>query len=54
MRQLSMINANQLTEDDLKFIHFTGFVDDNDLAAIYSGALVLFFPLSTKDLDFPY
>jgi glycosyltransferase involved in cell wall biosynthesis len=50
---LSMINANQLTEADLKFIHFTGFVDDNDLAAIYSGAIGFIFPSLYEGFGLP-
>jgi len=50
---LSMINANQLTEADLKFIHFTGFVDDNDLAAIYNGAIGFIFPSLYEGFGLP-
>ncbi|MDD1419075.1 glycosyltransferase family 4 protein [Dolichospermum sp. ST_sed1] len=50
---VSMINANQLTEADLKFIHFTGFVDDNDLAAIYSGAIGFIFPSLYEGFGLP-
>jgi glycosyltransferase involved in cell wall biosynthesis len=50
---LSMINANQLTEADLKFIDFTGFVDDNDLAAIYSGAIGFIFPSLYEGFGLP-
>ncbi|MDB9521183.1 glycosyltransferase family 1 protein [Dolichospermum circinale CS-1225] len=50
---VSMINANQLTETDLKFIHFTGFVDDNDLAAIYSGAIGFIFPSLYEGFGLP-
>jgi glycosyltransferase involved in cell wall biosynthesis len=48
-----MINANQLTEADLKFIDFTGFVDDNDLAAIYSGAIGFIFPSLYEGFGLP-
>lgn len=50
---LSMISANQLTEADLEFIHFTGFVDDNDLAAIYSGAIGFIFPSLYEGFGLP-
>ncbi|QEI42503.1 Mannosylfructose-phosphate synthase [Dolichospermum sp. UHCC 0315A] len=50
---LSMINANQLTEAELKFIHFTGFVDDKDLAAIYSGAIGFIFPSLYEGFGLP-
>jgi glycosyltransferase involved in cell wall biosynthesis len=50
---VSMINANQLTDADLKFIHFTGFVDDNDLAAIYSGAIGFIFPSLYEGFGLP-
>lgn len=50
---VSMINANQLTDADLKFIHFTGFVDDNDLAAIYSGAIGFIFPSFYEGFGLP-
>lgn len=50
---VSMINVNQLTETDLKFIHFTGFVDDNDLAAIYSGAIGFIFPSLYEGFGLP-
>jgi glycosyltransferase involved in cell wall biosynthesis len=49
----SMISNNQLTEADLKFIHFTGFVDDRDLAAIYSGALSFIFPSLYEGFGLP-
>ena len=50
---VSMINANQLTDADLKFIHFTGFVDDSDLAAIYSGAIGFIFPSLYEGFGLP-
>jgi glycosyltransferase involved in cell wall biosynthesis len=50
---VSMINANQLTEADLELIHFTGFVDDNDLAAIYSGAIGFIFPSLYEGFGLP-
>lgn len=49
----SMISDNQLTEADLKFIHFTGFVDDRDLAALYSGALSFIFPSLYEGFGLP-
>jgi glycosyltransferase involved in cell wall biosynthesis len=49
----SMIRDNQLTEADLKFIHFTGFVDDRDLAALYSGALSFIFPSLYEGFGLP-
>ena len=48
-----MIDANQLTDTELKFIHFTGFVDDNDLAAIYSDALGFIFPSLYEGFGLP-
>lgn len=50
---VSMINANELTDTDLKYIHFTGFVDDNDLAAIYSGAIGFIFPSLYEGFGLP-
>ncbi|AFW95355.1 glycosyl transferase group 1 [Anabaena sp. 90] len=50
---VSMINANQLTDADLELIHFTGFVDDNDLAAIYSGAIGFIFPSLYEGFGLP-
>jgi glycosyltransferase involved in cell wall biosynthesis len=50
---VSMINTNQLTDADLKFIHFTGFVDDNDLSAIYSGAIGFIFPSLYEGFGLP-
>ena len=49
----SMISNNQLTEADLEFIHFTGFVDDRDLAALYSGALSFIFPSLYEGFGLP-
>jgi glycosyltransferase involved in cell wall biosynthesis len=49
----SMISDNQLTKADLEFIHFTGFVDDSDLAAIYSGALSFIFPSLYEGFGLP-
>ncbi len=49
----SMISDNQLTEADLEFIHFTGFVDDGDLAALYSGALSFIFPSLYEGFGLP-
>lgn len=48
-----MAEANQLTAADLKFIHFTGFVDDKDLAAIYSGAIGFIFPSLYEGFGLP-
>jgi glycosyltransferase involved in cell wall biosynthesis len=48
-----MADANHLTAADLKFIHFTGFVDDNDLAAIYNGALGFVFPSLYEGFGLP-
>jgi glycosyltransferase involved in cell wall biosynthesis len=50
---VSMIKDNQLTDADLKFIHFAGFIDDNDLAAIYSGALGFIFPSLYEGFGLP-
>jgi glycosyltransferase involved in cell wall biosynthesis len=44
---------NQLTDADLKVIHFTGFVDDKDLAAIYSGAMGFVFPSLYEGFGLP-
>ncbi|WP_309741530.1 glycosyltransferase family 1 protein [Chamaesiphon sp. OTE_20_metabat_361] len=49
----SMIKDNQLTDTDLKFIHFAGFIDDSDLAAIYSGALGFIFPSLYEGFGLP-
>jgi glycosyltransferase involved in cell wall biosynthesis len=49
----SMIKDNQLADADLKFIHFAGFIDDNDLAAIYSGALGFIFPSLYEGFGLP-
>ncbi|WP_373545694.1 glycosyltransferase family 4 protein [Chamaesiphon sp.] len=49
----SMIKENQLTDSDLKFIHFAGFIDDNDLAAIYSGAIGFIFPSLYEGFGLP-
>jgi glycosyltransferase involved in cell wall biosynthesis len=48
-----MAEANNLTAADLEFIHFTGFVDDNDLAAIYSDALGFIFPSLYEGFGLP-
>jgi glycosyltransferase involved in cell wall biosynthesis len=48
-----MAEANQLTAADLEFIHFTGFVDDRDLAAIYSDALGFIFPSLYEGFGLP-
>ncbi len=48
-----MIKDNQLTDADLTAIHFTGFVDDNDLAAIYSSALGFVFPSLYEGFGLP-
>jgi glycosyltransferase involved in cell wall biosynthesis len=50
---VSMIDANQLTDTDLEFIHFTGFIDDSDLAAIYSDALGFIFPSLYEGFGLP-
>lgn len=50
---VSMIDANQLTDVDLEFIHFTGFIDDSDLAAIYSDALGFIFPSLYEGFGLP-
>jgi glycosyltransferase involved in cell wall biosynthesis len=47
------IDSNRLTTTDLKNIHFTGFVDDDDLAAIYSGALGFIFPSLYEGFGLP-
>jgi glycosyltransferase involved in cell wall biosynthesis len=49
----SMIKENQLTDTDLKNIHFAGFIDDLDLAAIYSGALGFIFPSLYEGFGLP-
>ena len=49
----SMIKDNQLTDTDLKFIHFAGFIDDSDLAAIYSGAIGFIFPSLYEGFGLP-
>jgi glycosyltransferase involved in cell wall biosynthesis len=48
-----MAEANNLTAVDLEFIHFTGFIDDKDLAAIYSGALGFIFPSLYEGFGLP-
>jgi glycosyltransferase involved in cell wall biosynthesis len=48
-----MAEDNQLTDADLQVIHFTGFVDDRDLAAIYSGALGFIFPSLYEGFGLP-
>jgi glycosyltransferase involved in cell wall biosynthesis len=48
-----MAKANNLTAVDLEFIHFTGFVDDNDLAAIYSDAIGFIFPSLYEGFGLP-
>jgi glycosyltransferase involved in cell wall biosynthesis len=50
---LSMVQANHLSDADLKFIHFTGFVDDRDLAAIYTGAIGFIFPSLYEGFGLP-
>lgn len=50
---VSMIKDNQLTDTDLKYIHFAGFIDDPDLAAIYSGALGFIFPSLYEGFGLP-
>lgn len=50
---VSMINDNHLTDTDLKFIHFAGFIDDIDLAAIYSGAIGFIFPSLYEGFGLP-
>jgi glycosyltransferase involved in cell wall biosynthesis len=50
---VSTIAANQLTDRDLESIHFTGFVDDNDLAAIYSDAIGFIFPSLYEGFGLP-
>lgn len=50
---VSMIKDNQLTNTDLEFIHFAGFIDDNDLAAIYSGAIGFIFPSLYEGFGLP-
>ena len=49
----SLIQSNQLTATDLKNIHFTGFIDDCDLAAIYSGAIGFIFPSLYEGFGLP-
>jgi glycosyltransferase involved in cell wall biosynthesis len=48
-----MAEANHLTAADLEFIHFAGFVDDWDLAAIYSDALGFIFPSLYEGFGLP-
>ena len=48
-----MAEANHLTAADLEFIHFTGFVDDKDLAAIYSEAIGFIFPSLYEGFGLP-
>jgi glycosyltransferase involved in cell wall biosynthesis len=48
-----MIKDNQLTDADLAVIHFTGFVDDNDLAAIYSDSIGFIFPSLYEGFGLP-
>jgi glycosyltransferase involved in cell wall biosynthesis len=48
-----MAESNNLTAADLKFIHFTGFVDDWDLAAMYSGAIGFIFPSLYEGFGLP-
>jgi glycosyltransferase involved in cell wall biosynthesis len=48
-----MAKANHLTAAELKFIHFTGFVDDKDLAAIYSDAIGFIFPSLYEGFGLP-
>ncbi len=47
------IGSTQLTATDLKHIHFTGFIDDDDLAAIYSGAIGFIFPSLYEGFGLP-
>ncbi len=47
------IVANRLTLEEQKYIHFTGFVDDADLAAIYSGAIGFIFPSLYEGFGLP-
>jgi glycosyltransferase involved in cell wall biosynthesis len=47
------IEANHLTDVDLKFIHFTGFIDDSDLAGIYSDAIGFIFPSLYEGFGLP-
>ncbi|AFY95595.1 glycosyltransferase family 4 protein [Chamaesiphon minutus] len=49
----SMIKENHLTDTDLKYIHFAGFIEDRDLAAIYSGALGFIFPSLYEGFGLP-
>ena len=49
----SLMQSNQLTSMDLKNIHFTGFIDDCDLAAIYSGAIGFIFPSLYEGFGLP-
>ena len=49
----SLIQSNQLTSTDLNNIHFTGFIDDCDLAAIYSGAIGFIFPSLYEGFGLP-
>lgn len=49
----SSIESYHLTETDLKNIYFTGFVDDEDLAAIYSGAMGFIFPSLYEGFGLP-
>ncbi len=47
------IKENKLNEKDLKYIHFTGFVDDFDLAGIYSSAVAFVFPSLYEGFGLP-
>lgn len=49
----AMISANNLTPAEREFIHFTGFVDDRDLAAMYSGAIGFIFPSLYEGFGLP-
>jgi glycosyltransferase involved in cell wall biosynthesis len=49
----SSIESYALNETDLKNIHFTGFVDDRDLAAMYSGAMGFIFPSLYEGFGLP-
>lgn len=48
-----VIKALKLTDKDLETIHFVGFVPDEDLAALYSGAISFVFPSLYEGFGLP-
>ena len=42
-----------LTKDDLQRVHFTGFIEDKDLASVYSGAAAFLFPSLYEGFGLP-